>query len=117
MGCGSLRRCKSTNSLSANETKVEDTVKEYKVKIEKKKYIEKIEKKQCIYKTEKKERIHVGIDKEELQRVNENLFIVGEVNSYLEESPINMQRFKSQAELPRKFSELSRLARKCQKGE
>lgn len=108
MGCGSLRRCKSKNSLSAYETKSEDTMKEFKAKIEKKEYLAKIL---------QKERSYVGLDREELQRVNENLFIVREVNSYLEESPINMHKFKSRAELPRKFSELSRLSSKCPKGE
>jgi hypothetical protein len=106
MGCGSLRRCESKNSLSAYDTKSEDTMKEYKEKLETKEYRVKIEMKLRSY-----------INREELQKVYENLFIVREVNPYLEESPMNMNRFMSQAELPRKFSELSQIATKCQKGE
>ena len=92
--------------------------KEYKPNIEKKEYKPNIEKKEYKPNIKKKEVIDdIGLDREELQRVYDSLFIVREVSSNLEESPINMLRFKPRAELPRKFSELSRLARKFQKGE
>jgi hypothetical protein len=65
----------------------------------------------------KEDKLNDDTNKRQIVRVNRRLFIVSEVNPYLEESPMNMNRFMSQAELPRKFSELSQIATKCQKGE
>ena len=62
--------------------------------------------------SENDERQIVKTNQKKIVRINRRLFIVTEVNPYLEESPIHMHRFKSQAELALKFSELSKLATK-----
>jgi hypothetical protein len=65
----------------------------------------------------KEDKLNDDTNKRQIVRVNRRLFIVSEVNPYLEESPMNIHRFMSQAELPRKFSELSQIVTKCHKGE